>query len=99
MTKPPIWLRLARRVFPTRVWSGAGTITRKAHHDATPAGGRVTVGRYLTGFVSGVVDERWILVVTDGDGKDHYVNVHSEVWEQHGVGDVVTADDPLINIG
>lgn len=98
MRKSPIWLKLGRRLFPSWVWSGAGTITRKTHLEAAPAGGKVTVGRYQTGFVSGVVDARWVLVVTDSSGKDHYVNVGLEVWERHDIGDVIDADDPLINI-
>lgn len=98
MKKSPIWLKLGRGFFPTWVWSGAGTITRKTHLDAAPAGGKVTVGRYQTGFVSGVVDERWVLVVTDSSGKDHYVNVEPTVWERHEVGDVISADSPLVNL-
>ena len=98
MKKSPIWLKVGRRFFPAWVWSGAGTITRKTHLDAAEASGRVTVGRFQPGFVSGVVDERWVLVVTDSRGKDHYVNVKGEVWERHDVGDVITAEDPLVNL-
>ena len=50
------------------------------------------------GWVSGAVPPRWVLVVTDSGGKEHVVAVAPEVWASYEVGDVVSADNPLIDI-
>ena len=37
-------------------------------------------------------------MVADEAGKEHYVGVEQTVWEQHEVGDVITKDNPLVEI-
>lgn len=93
-----MWLRCARRLLPSRVWSGAGTVVRKSYLDLGVGGGMVTVGRFAQGFVSGPVPLRWVVVVVDEAGKEHYIAVEQSVGEQVEVGDVVTADDPLVEV-
>lgn len=98
-TSTPLWLRVARRVLPGRVWSGAGVITGKFYRPPGVAdGARVLVGRVMMANVSGVVPERWVLVVTDIRNVDHYVNVGHDIWEAHDVGDQIEADHPLIDV-
>lgn len=92
------WLRLARRMLPDVVWSGAGTVVRKAYFERGAGGGLVTVGRFQQGFVSGHVPPRWVVVVADDAGKEHYVGVEQLVWEQCEAGDVITKQEPLIEI-
>jgi hypothetical protein len=97
-TAPPVWLRLARKLLPRWVWSGAGTVTGRIYKPAGFAtGAKVLVGRVMTGHVSGVVPERWVLVVSDDSGKEHYVNVAPDIWQRHEVGSVITPDRPLVN--
>jgi hypothetical protein len=38
-----------------------------------------------------------VVVVRDKSGKDLYVNVDPATWESHEPGDVITADNPLVN--
>jgi hypothetical protein len=98
-TRTPLWLSAARRALPGRVWSGAGEVTRKFYRPPGAVdGARVVVGRFLTANVGGVVPERWVLVVTDELGRDHYVNVGEEVWHAHDVGDEITRQDPLVDV-
>ena len=93
--RTPWWIRLGRRLFG--VWDGAGVIVDKRHRDAYTGDVLVPTGRAPV-YGSGTVAERWVLVVRDSDGIDHYVNVGSAVWERHAVGDVITARDPLIDL-
>lgn len=91
-----LWLRWARRLFPNTVWSGAGTVVRKNHFEPRVGGGMATVGRFQQGFVSGLVPQRWVIVVADEAGKEHFVGVKQSVWDQYECGDVITEDDPLV---
>jgi hypothetical protein len=97
MRSTRVWLRLARRLFPDRVWSGAGIVVRKVHLDAYTGDARANTG-VAVAYGSGMISARWVLVVKDDTDREHYVNVDPSVWESHGEGDVVTADDPLVNL-
>jgi hypothetical protein len=97
MRSTPAWLRLARRLFPGRVWSGAGIVVRKAHLDAYTGDARANTG-VAVAYGSGTISARWVLVVKDDKGREHYVNVDPSVWECHGAGDVITAEHPLMNL-
>lgn len=50
------------------------------------------------GLSSGTIPARWVVVVRDASGKEHFVNVEPKVWEQCEVGDVISADDPLVDL-
>lgn len=52
-----------------------------------------------TGFVSGVVPARWVLVASDSRGREHMVSVDAAVWIAHQVGDEITAENPLVDVG
>ena len=93
-------LKWGRRLFPRLVWSGAGVVARKSYFERGAGGGWMPMvpAHLQQGWVSGTVPPRWVLVVTDSSGKEHAVAVAQEVWAAHDVGDVVTADDPLIDI-
>ena len=93
-----LFLRWARRLLPNALWSGAGTVVRKGYFERGTGGGFVTVGLFQPGFVSGRVPPRWVVVVADEAGKEHYVGVEQTVGEQPEVGDVITKDDPLVEI-
>lgn len=93
-----MWLQWGRRLLPNLVWSGAGTVVRKNHFQRGAGGGMVTVGRFQQGFVSGRVPPRWVLVVADGTGKEHYVAVEQQVWDQYEVGDLVVKENPLVEV-
>lgn len=41
---------------------------------------------------------RWLFIVDDLKGKEHFVGVEADVWERYDVGDVVTIEAPLIAI-
>ena len=91
--------RVARALFPNLVWSGAGTITRKTYFEFRASGVWVQMGGELQhGWAGTVPPTRWLLVVQDRRGRDHFLGVEAEVWERHDVGDVVTAEHPLIAI-
>jgi len=91
--------RVARALFPGLVWSGAGTIVRKNYFEFRTSGAWVQMGGELqSGWVGTAPLTRWLLVVEDLKGKQHFVGVEADVWERHDVGDVITADDPLIAI-
>ena len=96
IARTPFWTRMARRFLPGRVWSGAGIIVRKAHREATAATALVFPVK-VPAVTEGPVAERWILVVLDESGEEHYVNVAYRTWEEHEIGDVITAEDPLVN--
>ena len=81
-----------------RQWAGAGTVVRKGYFERGIGGGFVTVGRIQQGFVTGPVPPRWVVAVADEAGKEHYVGVERTVREQHEVGDMITKDDPLVEI-
>ena len=95
-------LRVARRLCPGRVWSGAGVVVRKVLKDSIDV-----QDAYVTTFVvpvlsssrvDGWVPSRWLLVVQDSSGQEHYVNVHPQVWIDHEEGDVITAAHPLVEV-
>jgi hypothetical protein len=46
-------------------------------------------------FSSGTTEPRWVLVVTDDRGKEHYLNVTSDVWDAYENGDLITPEEPL----
>ena len=77
MTSPPWWLRIARRLFPGRVWDGAGVSVDKTYREPYTGDVMVANGRGLD-YGSGTVAERWVLVVRDKAREDRYMNV-----EQH----------------
>ena len=93
-----LWLRWARWLLPSAVWSGAGTVVMKGSFERGTGGGFVTVGHFQQGFVSGPVPPRWVVVVADEAGKEHYVGVEQTVWEKWELGDVITKDNPLVEI-
>lgn len=95
--RTPAWLASARRLFPHSVWSGAGVIVRKKVFDSAVGSGTVPVD-FVPVRVTGVVPTRWVLVVQDAAGDEHGVDVDRTVWEVHQVGDVVSADNPLIRV-
>lgn len=82
---------------PNLVWSGAGVVVRKRSFDSAVGSGTVTVD-IVPVRVTGVVPPRWVLIVKDASGKEHGVDVDKAVWDALEVGDVVTADNPLIKI-
>lgn len=89
--------RVARALFSGLVWSGAGTIVRKKYFEFRSAGSWVDMGGEMQhGWTGTVPPTRWLLVVEDLKGREHFVGVEADVWKRHDVGDVVTADDPLI---
>ena len=79
---------------------GAGVIARKSYFERGASGGWMPMipAQLQQGWVSGTVPPRWVLVVEDSAGKEHVVAVASDVWKGHEVGDVVTADNPLVDI-
>lgn len=93
-------LKWGRRLLPRLVWSGAGVIARKRYFERGVGGGWVPIvsAGLQQEWVSGTVPPRWVLVVTDSVGKEHVVAVAPEVWASYEVGDVVKADNPLIDI-
>lgn len=82
---------------PNTVWSGAGVIVRKKSFDSAVGSGTVPVD-FIPVRVTGVVPARWVLVVQDAAGEEHGVDVDRAVWDTHEVGDVITADNPLIKV-
>ena len=62
------------------------------------AGVLVPVGRSFAS-VYGKVLPRWVVIVRDEGGVDHYVNVSPNVWEFYQVGDIIPADAPLVDVG
>jgi len=93
-------LKMARRLFPRLVWSGAGVIVRKNYFERVALGGWMPMmpAHLQQGWVSGTVPPRWVLVVKDIADKEHVVAVAAEIWQSYDVGDLVTADDPLVDI-
>lgn len=96
-SKGPWWLRIGRRLFPESIWNGAGAIVDKAYRAPYTGDALVSTGKGMV-YGSGTVNERWVLVVKDSAGKDHYVNVEQQVWHNHSVGDTISANDPLVNL-
>ena len=91
--------RVARMVFPGLAWSGAGTISRKNFFEYRSGGAWVQMGGELqAGWAGAAPPTRWLLVVQDLKGKEHFVGVDADVWEQLQVGDVITAGNPLIDV-
>ena len=95
--KTPRWLRWARRLLPSVVWSGAGVVVRKKCFDGAVGSGTVLVDLAPVRLI-GVIPVRWVLVVQDASGKEHGVDVDRTVWDVHEVGDVITAEHPLIEV-
>ncbi len=100
MRRGSIRLLWARKLMPRLFWSGAGTIINKTRYDG--AGGGVS-GAELANFWSGSLGvgsspTRWILTVLDDSGKLHTVFVAERLWDEHYIGDVITADDPLLDV-
>ena len=93
-------LKLARRFFPRLVWSGAGVVVRKSYFERGAGGGWMPMvpGHLQQGWVSGTVPPRWVLVVKDIADKEHVVAVAAEIWQSYEVGDLVTANEPLVDI-
>ncbi len=93
-------LKLARRFFPRLVWSGAGVVVRKSYFERGAGGGWMPMvpGHLQQGWVSGTVPPRWVLVVKDIADKEHAVAVAAEIWQSYEVGDLVTANEPLVDI-
>ncbi len=54
--------------------------------------------RIMPAYVSGNVPARWVLAVQDARQKEHYLNADRPAREGHEVGDVITAQDPLVNL-
>lgn len=94
---PPWWLRVGRRLFPAYVWDGAGVVVDKSYREPYTGETLVAVGRGMD-YGSGTVEERWVLVVRDNTGEEHYLNVEKPIWDSHEIGDWISADDPLVNL-
>ncbi|MDQ2850361.1 MAG: hypothetical protein M3Y49_06440 [Actinomycetota bacterium] len=79
---------------------GAGVIVRKNYFERGAGGGWMPMmpAGLQQSWVSGSVPPRWVLVVKDIGGKDHVVAVTGEVWHSYGERDLITADDPLVDI-
>lgn len=92
------WLWIGRRLLPNRVWNGAGVVVDKRYRGPYTGEALVPVGRGGLDYGSGTVAARWILVIKDKRGEEHYVNVGQQVWDQHREGDIITPDDPLVDL-
>ena len=93
MTSPPWWLRIARRLFPGRVWDGAGVSVDKTYREPYTGDVMVANGRGLD-YGSGTVAERWVLVVRDKAREDHYIDVESTRARQASPWTGITACGP-----
>lgn len=102
-TGPEAEIRLGRshhaggRQFPRLTWSGAGTVVRKVHRDAYTGETHANTG-VAVGIGSATTPARWVVIVRDESGTDHYVNVDPSVWEECEPGDVITANNSLVNL-
>ena len=87
-------------MMPGLVWSGAGKVTLKSHYFGNSDGWTGMEMANPIGNPIGVADSpvRWILRAQDNFGKVHDVFVGEQHWHQHHVGDVITADDPLLDV-
>ncbi len=70
---------------------------RKVHLDAYTGDARANTG-VAVAYGSATISARWVLVVKDEKDREHYVNVDPSVWESHGEGDLITAEQPLVNL-
>ena len=95
--------RLARAVFPDLAWSGAGVIVRKRYFPGSTGKGWVHVpapdAMSAPMFLSGPTKPRWVLVVRTPKGKEHVVSVTEREWHHHQIGDVITREHPLTDVG
>lgn len=87
--------RLARRLVPGKVWDGAGEVVDKTYREPYTGDALVVTGRGMA-YGSASTEERWVLIVRDPTGEDHFVNVDREVWDAHDIGASVTAASPLV---
>ncbi len=93
-------LRWGRFLLPGLIWSGAGVVVRKRSFFGGQSGAWASMSyEGQAGFVSGIVPARWVLIVNDSRDREHVVSVDAAVWTAHQVGDEITAENPLVDIG
>ena len=91
-----------RRLRTPRGWDGSGVIVAKRKFDGG-ASDFVSSAEIPSLQQSGFYymaphPTRWVLVVRDQSGVQHPVFVAPSVWHRKRIGNLITAQDPLVDV-